>query len=124
MNLLEAPLRDGAAVLGELRIPIPRSAEVGERVILGVRPESWDVVGSGTQGTDGTLSVDAELLEELGAESFVYARAAGADWSSRTGRIVARVDRRFTVEPGARLRLRPRSAEVFFFDAITEKRLR
>ena len=47
MNLLEAPLRDGAAVLGELRIPIPRSAEVGERVILGVRPESWDVVGSG-----------------------------------------------------------------------------
>jgi sn-glycerol 3-phosphate transport system ATP-binding protein len=127
MNLLEAPLCDGAAVLGELRIPIPRSAEVGERVILGVRPESWDVVGSGAtaeQGTDGTLAVDAELLEELGAESFVYARAAGADWSSRTGRIVARVDRRFTVEPGARLRLRPRSAEVFFFDAITEKRLR
>ena len=127
MNLLEAPLRDGAAVLGELRIPTPRSAEVGDRVIVGVRPESWDVVGAGTtaeQGTDGTLAVDAELLEELGAESFVYARAAGADWSSRTGRIVARVNRRFTVEPGARLQLRPKGAEVFFFDAITEKRLR
>jgi sn-glycerol 3-phosphate transport system ATP-binding protein len=127
MNLLEAPIRDGAAVLGELHIPIPRSAAVGERVIVGVRPEAWDVAGSGAtaaQGIGGTLAVDAELLEELGAESFVYARAVGADWSSRTGRIVARVDRRFTVEPGARLRLRPRNTEIFFFDAITEKRLR
>src|SRR3954468_14746203 len=65
MNLLEAPIRDGAAVLGELHISIPRSAAVGERVIVGVRPEAWDVVGSGAtaaQGIDGTLAVDAELL--------------------------------------------------------------
>jgi sn-glycerol 3-phosphate transport system ATP-binding protein len=127
MNLLEAPIRDGAAALGELRIPIPRCEEAGERVIIGVRPEAWDVVGAGAtaaHATEGTLAVDAELLEELGAESFVYARAAGADWSSRTGRIVARVDRRFTVQPGAPLRLRPRTTEIFFFNAITEKRFR
>ncbi|QIS16846.1 ABC transporter ATP-binding protein [Nocardia arthritidis] len=119
MNLLEAPVRDNAAELGELRIPLPRTAKAGDRVIVGIRPESWEVTAE-----PDSLAVDAELLEELGAESFVYSHGVTEDWSSRSGKVVARVDRRFQVALGDRLRLRPKMDEIFFFDAATEERLR
>ncbi|MEV5836591.1 sn-glycerol-3-phosphate ABC transporter ATP-binding protein UgpC [Nocardia sp. NPDC052112] len=119
MNLLDAPVRDGAAVLGELRIPLPRTA-TGERVIIGIRPESWET----TTESDDSLAVAAELLEELGAESFIYSHGVTEEWNSRSGKVVARVDRRFQVALGDRLRLRPKLDEIFFFDGETEERLR
>ncbi|MGO4617364.1 ABC transporter ATP-binding protein [Nocardia sp. 2YAB30] len=120
MNLLEAPVHGGSAVLGDLRIPLPRSAETGDRVVLGIRPESWEV----TTDTNDSLAVDTELLEELGAESFVYSHGVTEGWTSRSGKVVARVDRRFRVALGDRLRLRPKADDVFFFDAETEDRVR
>ncbi len=118
MNLLEAPVLDGEAVLDGLRIPLPRGIS-SARVVLGIRPESWEVT------TDPAgITVVAELLEELGAESFVYTHGAGTDWSARSGKIVVRVDRRFQTTLGETLHLRPKPEEVFFFDADTELRLR
>ncbi|MFE1594645.1 ABC transporter ATP-binding protein [Nocardia sp. NPDC058705] len=118
MNLLEAPVVDGSAVLDGLRIPVPHSIS-GARVVLGIRPESWEVT------TDPTgITVVAELLEELGAESFVYTHGAGTDCSTRSGKIVVRVDRRFHTTLGETLHLRPKPEETFFFDADTELRLR
>ncbi|WP_329414927.1 sn-glycerol-3-phosphate ABC transporter ATP-binding protein UgpC [Nocardia vinacea] len=119
MNLLDAPVRDGAAVLGDLRIPLPRTA-TGGRVIVGIRPESWET----TTETENSLAVAAELLEELGAESFIYSHGVTDEWNSRSGKVVARVDRRFQVALGDRLRLRPKLDEIFFFDGETEERLR
>ncbi|MEV6138561.1 sn-glycerol-3-phosphate ABC transporter ATP-binding protein UgpC [Nocardia sp. NPDC051990] len=119
MNLLDAPVRDGAAVLGELRIPLPRTA-TGERVIVGIRPESWET----TTETANSLAVAAELLEELGAESFIYSHGVTEEWSSRSGKVLARVDRRFQVALGDRLHLRPKLDEIYFFDGETEERLR
>ncbi|MGV9415251.1 ABC transporter ATP-binding protein [Nocardia sp. NPDC003693] len=119
MNLLTAPVRDGAAVLSELRIPLPRTV-TGDRVVAGIRPESWEV----TTDPAGALPVEVELLEELGAESFLYSHGITGDWSSRSGRIVARVDRRFSVALGDRLYLRPKPEEIFYFDAATEDRIR
>ncbi|MFI6957568.1 ABC transporter ATP-binding protein [Nocardia sp. NPDC050408] len=119
MNLLDAPVREGAAVLGDLRIPLPRTV-TGERVIVGIRPESWET----TAETDNSLAVAAELLEELGAESFIYSHGVTDEWNSRSGKVVARVDRRFQVALGDRLRLRPKLDEIFFFDGETEERLR
>lgn len=119
MNLLDAPVREGAAVLGDLRIPLPRTV-TGERVIVGIRPESWET----TAETDNSLAVAAELLEELGAESFIYSHGVTDEWNSRSGKVVDRVDRRFQVALGDRLRLRPKLDEIFFFDGETEERLR
>ncbi|MGW5435815.1 ABC transporter ATP-binding protein [Nocardia asteroides] len=118
MNLLEAPVIDGAAMVDGLRIPAPRSLS-DTRVILGIRPESWEV----TTDPNG-ITVVAELLEELGAESFVYTHGAGTDWSTHSGKIVVRVDRRFHTTLGETLRLRPKLDEIFFFDADTEARVR
>ncbi|MCX6493851.1 MAG: ATP-binding cassette domain-containing protein, partial [Rhodococcus sp.] len=87
MNLVDAPVHEGAAVLGDVRIPVPSSA--GYRVVVGVRPESWELVGEHAGG----LRLTVELIEELGAESFVYASAPNADgqWTTSSGRISVRV---------------------------------
>ncbi|CCQ13858.1 putative ABC transporter ATP-binding protein [Rhodococcus sp. AW25M09] len=120
MNLVDAPVRDGAAVLGELRIPVPSSAR--ERVVVGIRPESWDLVGEGS-GTGLQLTV--ELIEELGAESFVYASAPRSDdgWTTTSGRISVRVDRKLSIALAETVRLVPKLDELFFFDSATGLRL-
>ncbi|MBD8056793.1 ABC transporter ATP-binding protein [Rhodococcus ruber] len=120
MNLLDAPVRDGAAVLGALRVPVP--ADVGaDRIVVGVRPEAWTPVGA---WRSGTLSLTVDLVEQLGAEAFVHATATGpADWSSATGKVVVRVDRRVAIGPGERVHLLPQPGEVYFFSATTGARL-
>ncbi|WP_280358622.1 ABC transporter ATP-binding protein [Nocardia otitidiscaviarum] len=120
MNLLTAPIRDGHAVLNGLSIPVPRNVITGKRIVVGIRPESWEV----TTDPANALAVEVELLEELGAESFLYSHGVTDAWSSRSGKVVARVDRHFQVALGDRLRLTPKPNEVFFFDAETEARLR
>ncbi|MEK8073810.1 ABC transporter ATP-binding protein [Rhodococcoides navarretei] len=118
MNLVDSPVRDGAAVLGELRIPVPASA--GERAVVGVRPESWDLVGDGAG-----LQLTVELIEELGAESFVYASAPSTNggWTTTSGRISVRVDRKLSIALAETIRLVPRFDELFFFDSVTGLRL-
>ncbi|MDV8025126.1 sn-glycerol-3-phosphate ABC transporter ATP-binding protein UgpC [Rhodococcus sp. IEGM 1330] len=118
MNLVDAPVEGGAAVVGELRIPVPSSA--GERVVVGVRPESWDLVGDSTG-----LQLTVELIEELGAESFVYASAPVAigGWTTTSGRMSVRVDRKLSIALAETIRLVPRLDELFFFDSVTGLRL-
>ncbi|MDI9893974.1 sn-glycerol-3-phosphate ABC transporter ATP-binding protein UgpC [Rhodococcus sp. IEGM 1381] len=118
MNLVDAPVHDGAAVLGELRIPVPSSAR--ERVVVGIRPESWDLVGDGLG-----LQLTVELIEELGAESFVYASAPSIDggWTTTSGRISVRVDRKLSIALAETVRLVPKLDELFFFDSATGLRL-
>ena len=119
MNLLEAPVRESAARLGTLRIPLPHGLSGRDRVVVGVRPEGWRVA----TGPDG-LAVTVELLEELGAESFVHTRADGDGPAARRDRVVVRVDRRFRAEPGTALTLLPDPGQVYFFDADSGNRLR
>jgi sn-glycerol 3-phosphate transport system ATP-binding protein len=120
MNLIDAAVADGVVKLPDLAIPVPRG--VVDRVLIGVRPESWDVVPA---GTPGSLTAHVELVEELGFESFVYATPVKQEgWSSRAERIVFRTDRRTAVSVGESLSIVPHSHEVCFFDSQTETRIR
>jgi sn-glycerol 3-phosphate transport system ATP-binding protein len=120
MNLIEARVADGVVKRPDLSIPVPRGAV--ERVLVGIRPESWDVVPA---GTPGSVSVQVELVEELGFESFVYATPVAQEgWSSLAQRIVFRTDRRTAVTVGESLSIVPHAREVCFFDAETEARIR
>ena len=122
MNLIDAGVADGAATLQDLSMPLPRTALAKDRVLIGVRPESWDVT---PKDTPGSLTVHVELVEELGFESFVYANPAKQDgWSLRTQRIVFRTDRRTAVNVGESLSIVPHPNEVCFFDSETETRIR
>ena len=79
MNLIDAVVADGVVKSPDLAIAVPRGTV--DRVLVGVRPESWDVVPA---GTPASLTVHVELVEELGFESFVYATPLDEDeWSSR-----------------------------------------
>ena len=110
MNLIDAAALD-------LVIPVPR--RVAGRVLVGVRPESWDVVPA---GTPGSLAVRVELVEELGFESFVY--ATPVEQASLAQRVVFRTDRRTAVAVGDSLAIVPHPREVCFFDGQTGERIR
>ncbi|KAA1251085.1 sn-glycerol-3-phosphate ABC transporter ATP-binding protein UgpC [Mycobacterium simiae] len=119
MNLFEAAVADGVVTSLDLAIPVPRGV-VGQ-VLIGVRPESWDVAPA---NTPGSLTVQVELVEELGFESFVYASPAHQDgWLLRGQRIVFRVDRRTAVSVGESLGIVPALRESCFFDSQTEVRI-
>ncbi|MGE0500029.1 MAG: sn-glycerol-3-phosphate ABC transporter ATP-binding protein UgpC [Rhizobiaceae bacterium] len=73
---------------------------------LGFRPEDMRSAAA----ADGDLRLDAtvEAVEPVGAESFLYAAAAG-------GRIIVRVPGRATAEPGDRLAIAVPADRLHFF---------
>ncbi|GGF93018.1 sugar ABC transporter ATP-binding protein [Rhodococcoides trifolii] len=113
MNLIGADVVGGVAEVGALRVPAPRAAT--GRVTVGVRPESWNIVSS---GSPGALEVTTDLVEELGSESFVYATGPNA-----VGKVVVRVDRRQRFAAGDTLSLQPVASEVYFFDGVSGDRI-
>jgi multiple sugar transport system ATP-binding protein len=78
MNLRPARLVPGGALLGEVVLPLPEQTFAAaqraglESVTLGLRPESFEIT------PDGPLRLRVILVEELGAESYVYGHL-GAD---------------------------------------------
>src|SRR4051794_33191463 len=71
MNLLEVPSVEGGVHFGDLIFPVESAVTgAGARLILGVRPE--DLVLS-----DRGLTLEVELVEELGADAYLYGMATG-----------------------------------------------
>jgi sn-glycerol 3-phosphate transport system ATP-binding protein len=126
MNLIDASVADGIVKSPDLAMTVPRSAADKGRVLIGIRPESWDVAPAGLgPGTPGSLRVQVELVEELGFESCIYATPVEqAGWSSGVQRIVFRTDRRTAVSVGESLSIVPHRQEVCFFDSATQTRIR
>ena len=120
MNLRSALLKDGDARLGDAAVPLPddiraASRDAGvDRVTLGVRPEALDVVGDGAG-----FPVTVSLVEELGADAYLFASIEGEDEE-----VVARVDGKHHPRAGERVRLQVRDgAEVHAFHPETGERL-
>jgi multiple sugar transport system ATP-binding protein len=79
MNLLPATVTSGDGTprlrLGESEMALPQAVPgpaPGTRVTLGIRPEHIAVAPA-----DGALAVTVDFVEQLGAETFVYASAPG-----------------------------------------------
>lgn len=70
MNLLEGVAVEGEVSVGGFTVPVDRAAEqkMDGRITVGVRPENWRLVSEGAGG----LPVRVTVVEELGADSFVY----------------------------------------------------
>ena len=85
MNLKTVPLTADGAKLDGLTVPLPRevldvAAEQGlSSVIVGIRPESLRVASEGENG----MELVVELVEELGADAFVYGTVRIAGDSQR-----------------------------------------
>jgi len=128
MNLLQLPVADGGVKLGDHVHPVERSvlSGAGDRVTLGVRPEDLELSERG-------LEVQVDVVEELGADAYIYGRAVGtrevapgADTAVALGgdlQIIARTDGRNPPEKGSTVYFTPKPGHVHLFDVGTGERL-
>ncbi len=120
MNLLVAPVSGGQAKLGGLSVPAPASA--GNSVTIGIRPEGFV---SSSQGFD----VVVEVVEELGADAFVYGKPADptvkfAHSTDEGAQVILRWDPKHPPKPGTTVTVSAVPASIHFFDATTGERLK
>ena len=114
------PVRNGSAWLGAGTVEIPMQRDlagrVGERVTLGIRPESWDLA---EPDAPDALQLRVELLEALGSESYVYGTPVRATEGTtiRSNRVAVRVDKHLKPGLGDVLSVRPRANEAYYFDS-------
>jgi len=118
MNIFDVPVVDGGVKFGSHTVPVDREHLTGTHVTLGVRPEDLTLSGDG-QG----LPVTVEVVEELGADAYIYGSTPGADTSSDARPIVARVDGRHPPKKGEVVHLSPAEGHVHTFNAESGLRL-
>ncbi|MDJ0394680.1 sn-glycerol-3-phosphate ABC transporter ATP-binding protein UgpC [Rhodococcus sp. G-MC3] len=117
MNLLELPLVDGGVRFGGQVVPVPRSAVAGigeSSVTLGVRPEDLAIT------TGEGLEVTIDVVEELGADAYVYGQA---DINGIKQPIVVRADGRTPPRRGETVTLSYAAERTHLFGIVTGERL-
>ncbi|MEC4015612.1 ABC transporter ATP-binding protein [Streptomyces sp. H27-D2] len=137
MNLVEVPITDGGVKFGNSVVPISRealsaAADKGDRTVtVGVRPEHFDLVdGEGSAAAKSLskevsdapagLAVTVNVVEELGADGYVYGTA---ELDGKSQDLVVRVHGRQVPEKGAVLHVVPRAGETHAFSTSTGERL-
>ena len=120
MNLLTAPVSGGMAKLGALSIPVP--AHAGNVVTVGIRPEGFSPAADG-------FHVLVEVVEELGADAFVYGKPADptvkfANAMDEGAQVIVRWDPKNPPKPGSTISVVANPAGIHLFDAATGERLK
>ncbi len=118
MNLMEATAADGKAKIGEYAVPVDPAAasKMQGRITVGVRPEAWRLVTK----EEGGLPVDVTVVEELGADGFVYG-TSGVEGTPHD--IIIRVSARDSVKKGETLFVTTDPKNVHVFDTESGERL-
>jgi multiple sugar transport system ATP-binding protein len=121
MNLLQVDVEGNTMHFGGADLPIPRetaeeAGKGGRKITVGVRPEDMDLVERGS-GLDTTIN----LVEELGADAYVYGTAQinGSEHD-----IIARVDGRRPPAKGETVSFAPKQGHVHLFSTVSGERLR
>jgi multiple sugar transport system ATP-binding protein len=117
MNLMELPVIDGGVQFGDSVVRVPRATLTdvdAATVMVGVRPENLAI------GTAG-LTVEVDVVEELGADAYVYGRAAVG---GEPRPIVTRVDWRNPPAKGQTINVAPvDETGIHVFSTATGERL-
>jgi len=118
MNLMEATAVNGEAKIGEYAVPVDQAAstKMSGNITVGVRPEAWRL----TTKEQGGLPVDVTVVEELGADGFVYG-TSGVEGTPHD--IIIRVSARDSVHKGETLYVTTDPKNVHVFDTDTGERL-
>jgi multiple sugar transport system ATP-binding protein len=118
MNLLEAKADNGEAKIGSYAVPVDAAAaqKMKGNITVGVRPEAWRIVSK----EEGGLPVDVTVVEELGADGFVYG-TSGVEGTPHN--IIIRVSARDSVQKGETLFVTTDPQHVHVFDTESGERL-
>jgi multiple sugar transport system ATP-binding protein len=118
MNLLEAHAKEGKAQIGDYLVPVDPAAsqKMSGNITVGVRPEAWRVVSE----SEGGLPVRVTVVEELGADAFVYG-TSGVEGTPNN--IIVRVSHRDSVAKGDTIHVTTDPKHVHVFDTDTGERL-
>ncbi|PZR51621.1 sugar ABC transporter ATP-binding protein [Xylanimonas oleitrophica] len=131
MNIGTFQVKDGAALVGNAQVPLERTVvdalteADGGKVTVGFRPESLDVVGSGTAGS---FQVEVNLVEELGSDAFVYGSlksdVGASDLSAGdSDQVIVRIDPREVPMKGDTINVAIKPGQSHVFSAATGNRL-
>lgn len=124
MNLMEGTVVDGGVKIGDYIVPVAREVldrAPGETTLtVGIRPEALHVA------TDGNgIGLDVAVVEELGADSYLYGTLAGLAEDELVGaqQIVARIAARQSPAKGDVVRLAADPSSVHVFSNETQERI-
>ena len=118
MSLIPAKLDDGHARIGDYAVAIDRASgahSTGD-ITIGVRPESWRIVGERENG----LPIRISAIEELGADAFIYGTC---EVDGDTITIAVHIGGRQQAQKGQTIFLSTESSMVHVFDTATGLRL-
>ena len=110
--------------MGDFVVPVPREvlakAPNEKSLTLGIRPETFSLA-SDNQG----IPVDVAVVEELGADGYVYGTLAGLPEDERltAAQIVARVSTRVPPKRGETIRLAVSPENVHVFSNESQLRI-
>ena len=119
MNLIRATAAaDGVARIGQYTVPVDPAAarRMKGNITVGVRPEAWRIVPPG----EGGLPVDITVVEELGADAFVYGTS---DVEGTPNTVIVRVSTRDSVHKGDVIHVTTDPRNVHVFDTDSGERI-
>ncbi len=126
MNFIDATLvEEGGRVyftFGQYKIPLPAAkadneavrASIGKDVIVGIRPECLhDEEMYLSTMTDGIIECDIDVVELMGAETYIYFSVEGVSMTARVSRTKSR--------PGDKVQMAIDLNRIHIFDKETEQ---
>jgi len=118
MNLMDAKISDGEAVIDNYTVPVNRAAASKAKgpVTIGVRPEAWRLVEDDQEG----LPIEVTVIEELGADAYLYGTSGAEGTPSE---VIVRIDARRSVQKGATVHVTTDPEKVHVFDTDSGARL-
>jgi multiple sugar transport system ATP-binding protein len=117
MNLCELSLDAGGAVsMGPERVQVRGALDGRSQVVIGLRPEALEL------GAEG-IPAEVEVVEEFGADAYVFCTAQVHEGAGGRTRLVARTEAKAAPARGERVALRVRPGEAHVFDAESGARL-
>jgi multiple sugar transport system ATP-binding protein len=120
MNRLDGSLAPDHIQVGEASIRPPeatlRKAQGHPKLVVGIRPEHLSIAGGASSGGEFTLEV--ELVEDLGSDSYIYGHLAG----SKDSKIIVRAGREHP-KPGEVIKVGIDTERLHLFDKATGERV-